>query len=234
MHASGGARRRRIVRLRQGGDADGRAWTAAAGVAGSCADGDVIDLPPGRIQRCDPDRSASGVEWTSRHRARRRWRRQRRHGDGAGRCGPRRDRAGVGPRSAGDECRNLSPEDRRTRDDREQPPGGKPVRRLRARRRGFARCPQRDRRPARRPPQRGRQRRLAVECARCHHCGQHLPLRSRRHLHDFQPQGPLRRQPLRAACASRSTTCTPTTARSAATSRSAIMSATPSCIRTGW
>ena len=37
MHASGGARRRRIVRLRQGGDADGRAWTAAAGVAGSCA-----------------------------------------------------------------------------------------------------------------------------------------------------------------------------------------------------
>ena len=57
---------------------------------------------------------------------------------------------------------------------------------------------QRDRRASRRPPQRGRQRRLALERARRHHCRQHLPLRPRRHLHDFQPQGPLRRQPLRA------------------------------------
>ncbi len=84
---------------------------------------------------------------------------------------------------------------------------------LRAWRRGIAGRPQRDRRPARRPAQRGRQRRLALERARCHHCGQHLPLRSRRHLHDFQPQGPLRRTTASSRSASRSTTCTPTTAR---------------------
>ena len=53
------------------------------------------------------------------------------------------------------------------------------------------------RRRARRPAQRGRQRRLALECARCHHRGEYLPLRARRHLHDFQPQGSLHQQPLR-------------------------------------
>ena len=125
-------------------------------------------------------------------------------------------------------------EDRRARDDREQPPGWKPVRRLRARRRGIARRPQRDRRAS--------QAVASARPATAFRSGMRPMSPSRTTLSATAATAsspfPAARTASSATASSRfvsrSTTCTPTTAKSAATFRSATMSATPSCIRTGW
>ena len=62
---------------------------------------------------------------------------------------------------------------------------------------------------------------------------QRYPLRPRRHLRHRQQTQRLHAATVSATCASPSTTCTPTTARSAAMSRSATPSASPSCIPIG-